>query len=344
MKGKLVLDDGSVLDGELFGSEKTVIGRLVFDTRVVGYEEVLTDPSYFKIIVCFTYPLIGNYGINYEDSLSDTGYCGGLIVNELSRIYSNFRAKVSLEEFLNEKEICMISKIDTQYITRKVRENGDIWASVVPSGEEVEIIKKKLKEEKEKFPHSDLVKDIVDEKLFCSGTERCQIAVLNLGVNKKEISSLESTGYSIKVFSLESSYEKIIKNSSALYVSSGPESFPVLKYGSEFVKNFIGKIPVFGAGLGHLIIGIALGGKISANVVNHYGANQPVKEIKSKKSFMTEQSHSFILNKESTAGKIGCFNLNDGTVEGLESDELKVFSVSFKPQDFHFKKFFQMIK
>lgn len=337
-KGKLVLESGEVLEGAIFGAKKTGVGRLIFDTRVVGYEEVLTDPSYSGKIVCFTYPLLGNYGINYQDSLTDAGWPTGLVAGEISAVYSNFRAKTSLEDFLKQQGICGIAGIDTQYLTRKIREEKEIWAGFAWEDESVDCLLEKIRR-----VHSDFFTGrtkVRNHNILTYGAGQKKLAVLNFGLTRWEIEQFQSLNIPLKVFPVEKfSPEEIPGSYIGLYLTSGPELPAYLKSGVDVIRGLLGKIPISGYGLGHILIGRALGGEISSSPVNHYGINQPVQNVRDKQCFITEQAHSLVLKKDSLENKISYLNLNDGTIEGLEDNKQKIFSFSFKPGENHFQQF-----
>jgi len=347
MKSKIILETGESIEGfRLSKSLGCKIGRIIFDTRVVGYEKVLTCPEYSDKIVCLSYPLIGNYGINYEDTETRNVFPAGLIISELSLMYSNYRAHTSFEDFLANTKICAVSGIDTQYITGKARDSGNLWGAVVPGDVDIKKtlyeIKVKKESGQEEFPHC----YVPEERKGIQVAGRPEIAVLNLGLKNSEISFLESSGYGLKIVDMdeEEMYSKIA-SSDALYISSGPESYSLVVRICGLLRKCVGKLPVLGAGLGHLVLGILLGGEVSGSFVNHYGVNHPVVDIKTKKCIIAEQMHSFILKRETLSNEIIRYvHLNDETVEGLFDEKLKAMSVSFIPQKEQFETFFSLIK
>ncbi len=336
MKGILYLEDGKVFKGKLFGYSQKISGELIFDTRVVGYQEVITDPSYLGKIVLFTYPLIGNYGINPEDSLSEKSRVSGIVVKEISKIYSNFRAKEGLPEFMKKNKITGISNIDTQEITHYLRNKGSQSAGISPDGSSIKELIKDLKG----IPRKDLVKEATCSKPYFLEKGDKRVSVLDLGIRKSDLNLLLSPGFSLKVFPANTSSKELLQDSSGLFISSGPGSPESISHTLRSVKESLGKIPIFAFGLGHLVLGLALGGKISKLKAGHFGVNQPVREIKTNKLSITSQSHNFVLNNEFSDKrvKITYLNLNDGTVEGIEAPELKAFSLQFSPSLHHFEK------
>jgi carbamoyl-phosphate synthase small subunit len=347
MTGYLVFSDGEILQGEIVGKEKETTGKLIFDTRVVGYEEVLTNPAYCRKIVCFSYPLIGNYGINYEDSLTDRGWPAGIIIGEYSKIYSNFRARESLGEFMRKKNITGISGIDTQYVTKKSRDNRNVYCAITLSAETAEHVKEKTGffSEDNSRVLNEIIHSDKEYKRKEKGKNNKKIIVLSAGITNKEINQLKNTGFSFEILSLVNEAETIQeKEFDGIYISSGPEFLSLVEIGSKFLKKFLGKKPIFGSGFGHLVAGILMGGKISDKPVNHFGINQPVKSLVENKNFISEQNHSLVFDTQSLREFISHINLNDGTVEGLKSKENKIFSVSFSPAEKEFSEFFNLLK
>lgn len=322
MKGKLVLETGNVFEGNLLIGDGIKTGVVVFDTRVVGYERVLTSPDYYGKIVCFTYPLIGNYGINYEDIETDRIFPSGIVISEYSEIYSNFRAKSSLKEFLKGNDISILEGIDTQYITTIIRENRGIKGAIAPATADEREIQKRMKEKRD-FDFS-VEEEILKEK-------DPYIAVVN-PPRKSEISFLSLTGKKLVFVNVGSSeIRNVLSNAKGIYLSSSFEDINYIKKTAEIISEFIGVVPVFGKGSGHLAVALALGGKISEDSVNHYGVNHPVKDIKNDKRYITEQSHSFIVEKGSVNDRIRFINITDGSVEGIADRNKKVLSVAFQP-------------
>ncbi len=339
MKGKIVLETGEVLEGILILGEGIKTGMLVFDTRVVGYEKVLTSPEYSGKIVCFTYPLIGNYGINYEDMETEEIFPSAVIISEYSEIYSNFRAKCSLADFCKDKSMSILEGPDTQYLTSTVREHKGIKAGIAPADTGTEKVLKEIKKNAGNTCAG------IKAKQDILKTGRPYIAVINLGAKKSETSALKNSEFDWIFFqpgSPESS--EILGGASGIYVTSGPENLSVIEDAASLIKKHLGKVPVFGAGTGHIAAGVASGRKISGSVLNHFGINHPVADTKENKCYITEQCHSLSLEQK-TAGKTARFvNINDDTEEGQFDEEMRMMSTGFLPQDVNFREFFSLIK
>jgi len=343
MKGKLVLETGEVFQGILVSGKEIVTGRLIFDTRIVGYEKVLTSPEYSGKIVCFTYPLIGNYGINHADTETDRIFPSGIIISEYSEIYSNFRAECSLKDFLEGKRISAIEGIDTQNLTVRIRENICIRAAVVPADAQLSEVLKEIRDSKNKNLQENVHKREVIHPAIKSS--KPYIAVFDLGLKQSELKMLKTSGFDLSFLNPDSTgAAEIIASAGGIYVTSGNEDITAIEKTVSLIKTILGKIPVFGAGLGHIIAGISAGCTISGNTVNHYGINQPVLDREEKKCYITEQSHSLILEKNSVPGIIRYINVNDNTVEGLSDRDKKIISTAFQPMENNFNEFFSMVK
>jgi|LSQX01.3.fsa_nt_gb carbamoyl-phosphate synthase small subunit len=347
LKSRLILETGEEIEGlKVLNEENIAIGKVVFDTRVVGYEKILSCPEYKDKLVCFSYPLVGNYGINYEDLETKEIFPAGLIISELSSTYSNYRADSSFFDFISKAKMSIISQVDTQYITKKIREENNLWGAIVSSDidtrEVVSEIKRKKVESLKLFSGEDASKEIVSD-IFQTKEE---ISVLNLGIKKSEITNLQSSGYKIKILNLEDdNILKEISSAQALYITSGSENYSIMNKAYSIVRELVGKLPIFGTGLGHLILGQILGGKILEDCVNHYGINLPVVNLVTEKNLITEQMHSFVLDKMTIPEeKITYLHLNDKTIEGLTDKQKQIISVSFIPQEEDFQSFFSIIK
>ncbi len=334
MRGKLVLENGDTFEGEIIIDGGIKTGVVVFDTRVVGYEKVLTSPEYCGKIICFTYPLIGNYGINYEDIETDTVFPSGLIISEYSQIYSNFRARCSLVEFLKDKGITVIEGLDTQLITEIVRDNKGMKGVIAP----VDTDEKKLLNEMKKS-----IKAPAFEEKCVPVKNNPYIAAVNI-MKKSEISLLDSFGMNLVFLSdISPDVKDILSGAKGIYLSSF-EDMDSINRAAEIIKKFIGSIPVLGTGAGHLAVALAMGGRIADGKVNHYGTNHPVRDIKTGKKYITEQAHSLVMESASVKNIIRFVNITDNSVEGIADRDNKVISTTFQPQKEYIEEFYTFMK
>ncbi len=351
MRTILVLEDGTTFEGQGFGTPGEVVGEIVFNTSIVGYQEILTDPSNRGQIVVMTYPLIGNYGINDEDSESDKVHPKGIVVKELSRVISNFRAKGTLEDFMKKNGLLGIKDIDTRALTVHLREHGEMGAIISSVDFNTKSLIKKIKNFSK--DSSDLVKELtVKEPIKLEGKNQQgeRVVVLDLGIRLSLLRQIQEFSSSvIRVPASCSSEDMLTQKPSGIIISDGPGDPQRLFYVVEEIKKLLGKLPIFGISLGHLLLGLTLGAKTYNMKVGHHGSNQPVKNLIRKRCEITYQNHSFSLDKESLPSDIEVthINLNDSTIEGINSKKYSAFSVQFYPAMADarpFLKFIEMMK
>lgn len=340
MLARIALEDGTILKGKSFGAEVDTIGEIVFNTSMMGYQEILTDPSYKYQIVTMTYPLIGNYGINDEDFESSKIQASGIIVKEYSKYYSNRRANKSLSEFLKEHNIPGIEGVDTRYITRLTRTKGSMLGAICfdNSISDEELLNKV--KSSPKMAGLDLAKDVTTKDKYVfneKDNSKFNVFAYDFGVKTNILRLLAENGCKVTVVPASYPAEDIIKeNPDGVFLSNGPGDPEPVKYGIENIKKILSaKIPTFGICLGHQLLGIALGGKTSKLKFGHRGGNQPVKELKTGKVEITSQNHGFNVDFNSLPKDtvdVTHINLNDNTIEGIRCRNLPAFSVQYHPE------------
>jgi carbamoyl-phosphate synthase small subunit len=333
MKGILYLQDGTRYEGKGFGKRGTTVGELVFNTSMIGYQRVLTDPSYAGQIVMMTYPLIGNYGICDSEFESSTIHARGLIVKSVVKHPSNNRSNGTLDDFIRKAGIVGISDVDTRSITKKIRSEGVL--KCVISNEDLS--ETELKMILEKTPlREDWMKKVSTKKQIHIPGESFKIAILDLGVETNTINHLKEFGYDMHVFPMNSSYETIMEcKPVGMLISSGPGNPKEAVETIRTVKQLIGNIPIFGVGMGHQILALAVGGDTYKMKCGHRGANHGVYDIKKDKAYITFQNHGYAVERKSVESNgmiITHTNLNDETVEGMKHKDLPIFSVQFHPE------------
>ncbi|MBI5375501.1 MAG: glutamine-hydrolyzing carbamoyl-phosphate synthase small subunit [Candidatus Schekmanbacteria bacterium] len=351
MKAILVLEDGSSFPGENFGAAGEGVGEVVFNTSMTGYQEILTDPSYFGQIVCMTYPLIGNYGINIEDVESRKIFLSGFIVKECSDYPSNFRSSLTLGEYLKSNNVVGIHSIDTRALTRKLRDKGAQQGIISTSDFDVENLLKKLKSAPG-LVGRDLVHGVTcnqsyeweeGEWTLSSGYSHgiplikegiLKVAALDFGIKANILRMLIQSGCAVKVFPASVTADEILaEEPDGIFLSNGPGDPEGVPYAINTVKTLIGQKPIFGICLGHQILSLALGGKTYKLKFGHHGANHPVKEVESGKVEITSQNHGFAVDIDSLKDvTLTHVNLNDQTVEGFRCNNYPVFSVQYHPE------------
>ncbi len=375
--GIFALESGEIYRGTAFGSEKTVVGEAVFNTSMTGYQEILTDPSYYAQIVTMTAPQIGNYGINPEDVESDGPKVSGFIVRELSPLSSNWRSQQDLTDYLSEHDIPGLSGIDTRTITKKIRVDGALKAclstEVISDQEAVERAR-----EWPGIVGVDYVKEVTCKKAYTwdskekdiqpftvKGTRLSiiqkkrkpyKVVAFDFGAKYNIFRKLRYHGFQVEVVPANYSVEKTHKlKPDGVFLSNGPGDPSALPYAHETVEKLIQHYPTFGICLGHQIITHAIGAKTFKLKFGHRGANQPVKNLETGEVYITSQNHGFASTREELENSnaiVTEINLNDQTVAGLRLKDKPVFSVQYHPEaspgphdtDSHFDKFYKLIE
>lgn len=336
MKAILALEDGMVFEGKSFGAPGDRTGEVVFNTAMTGYQEILTDPSYRGQMVCMTYSLIGNYGLNAEDVESKKPWLECFIVKECSRVYSSWRGQKTLSSYMKKNKIMGIEGIDTRALTRHIRLKGAMRAAVSTKDFNKKSLVRKAKNSLSLIGR-DLVKEVASEKSYSwSSKGKRLVVVIDCGVKYNILRLLAGLGCKVKIVPAKTSVEAILKlKPDGILVSNGPGDPAAITYTIDTVKSLLGKLPVFGICLGHQIIGLALGGRTYKLKFGHHGANHPVKDLVNDRISITSQNHGFCVDVKSLKNKgveLTHVNLNDNTVEGISCRKLNVSSVQFHPE------------
>jgi carbamoyl-phosphate synthase small subunit len=352
----LALEDGKVFRGYSFGHEGETFGEVVFNTSMTGYQEILTDPSYKGQMVCMTYPLIGNYGINKEDMESRQPFLEGFIVKEVSRIYSNWRASTDLSSYLKKYKIVGIEGIDTRALTKHLREHGAKKGVISSKDLDPKSLVKKAKQSPG-LVGRDLIKEVMCKKSYAWNKKgKFHVVAIDSGIKLNILRNLEERNCRVTVVPATATAEEVLKHKPhGLFLSNGPGDPEALPYIVSTVKGLIGKMPIFGICLGHQILGLAFGGKTFKLKFGHHGGNQPVIDLETKRVEITAQNHGFAVDMDSLSKKevrLTHINLNDRTCEGMEHKKLPVFSVQHHPEaapgphdaTYHFDKFIELMK
>ncbi len=354
MKKKKVyvtLQNGKVFQGYRFGAEGEITGELVFSTGMVGYMETLTDPTNLGQIVVQTFPLVGNYGAIRADAESSKAWVSAYIVREICDEPSNFRMDGSLEDYLKEQGVIGVYGVDTRELTKILREEGVMNARISD---------KPLKEETLKEISSYKIENAIDrvsfkEKgYFASENGTYTVALWNFGAKNSTISHLNEQGCNVISMPASSTAEDILAlNVNGVLLSDGPGDPNEAGEIVGEVKKILGKIPVLGLGLSHQLVALALGGKVKKQKYGHRGGNQPVKSCDTGKVYISSQNHGYEVVADSVKeGKISFVNVNDGSCEGMDYEQLQAFTLQFAPEACGigceenplYKKFFTMME
>ena len=353
MKAILALADGRIFEGTSFGAQGEADGEVVFNTSMTGYQEVLTDPSYYGQMVVMTYPLIGNYGVNSEDFESDRPHLSAFIIKELSTIPSNWRSQGTLHDFLAKHGIIGIQGIDTRALTRHIRNTGAQQAVISTKPTD----RQKLVAQANRLPSlkgRDLVKEVTCKEPYewCEGEWELNngetffksapripsnyfIVAYDFGIKRNILRKLVQAGCRIKVVPASIPAKDVLKmNPSGIFLSNGPGDPAAVKYALKNVKYLVGKIPIFGICLGHQILSLALGARTYKLKFGHHGGNQPVINLKTNRVEITAQNHGFAVDATSLSSdcEITSTNLNDNTIEGIRHKSLPILSVQYHPE------------
>lgn len=339
MKSYLLLDDGIKLEGKLQACICPAIGEIVFNTGMTGYQEIVTDPSYYGQIVVLTYPMIGNYGINSNCVQSDKVQVKGLIVKNLNENDTAFL------DFMTENQIPVLSGVDTRYLTKHIRDKGVMLAQIV------------VEEALDTKDYNGIIPvyEVTTPENYLRSHGQYRLAVMDFGIKEGILKQLSQLDVQMKVFSATASVEEILDyKPEGLFLSNGPGDPAVLREIIENIRILSAQIPTFGICLGHQLLGLAYGAKTEKLLYGHRGCNQPVKDIKKDRVFITSQNHGYGIKEkslEATPLEMTHVNMNDTSVEGFAHKWLPIFSVQYHPEaspgpdDSHylFKEFQEMM-
>lgn len=334
MKAFLILEDGHVFTGTSIGSRKEIISEIVFNTSMTGYLEVLTDPSYAGQAVCMTYPLIGNYGICYEDTESLRPWPDGYIVREVSRTASNFRSEDTIQNFLKRFDIPGIAGIDTRALTRLLREKGTMNGMITTNEQyNLEEILPRLRA----YNTGNVVERVTcSEKSVLKGGGK-KVALLDLGAKNNIARSLHQRGCQVTIYPASTLAEEILADRpDGIMLSNGPgdpkECTQIIQ---EIWKLYQSDVPIFAICLGHQLMALATGADTYKMKYGHRGGNHPVKDLETGRVYISSQNHGYVVDTDNLDPQVAVpafVNVNDGTNEGLKYTGKNIFTVQFHPE------------
>ncbi len=348
MQGVLVLEDGQIFWGTAFGAEGVQTGEIVFNTSMTGYQEILTDPSYYRQIITMTVPHVGNTGVNVDDVESERMWVSGFVVRSLSPIVSNWRNRGDLDNYLKSQGVIGLSEVATRSLVRYIREKGVMRAAIAhgdyPAAELVEMARNALD-----MSGANLVDEVTTTEPYnwAEGSDvqwhqgghtdesGPLIVAYDLGIKQNILRLLTDRGLRVTVVPARMSHQEVLAmNPAGVFLSNGPGDPAAVDYAIENVRGLLGKTPIFGICLGHQILGLALGGKTEKMRFGHRGGNQPVKNLLTDIVEISSHNHGFAVTSDSDLGgaEVTHINLNDNTVEGLRHVEQGAFSVQYHPE------------
>ena len=334
----LALEDGRVFRGRSWAAEGEACGEMVFNTSMTGYQEVLTDPSYAGQIVCMTYPLIGNYGVNSDDAESDRPWVEGFVVREASRVASNWRSQESLDDYLKRWNIVALEGIDTRALVRHIRDKGAMRAciSTVDLDEESLINKARQSPLMENRELATLVTTKERYEIVPEGDEQFHVVCYDFGVKKNSLRELARLGCRVTVVPASTPAAEVLALlPDGIFLSNGPGDPASMKKEVEQIRQIAeSQTPTFGICFGHQLLGRAFGGETFKLVFGHRGGNQPVKDLQHGGVEITSHNHGFAVLAESLPENVEVthVNLNDRCVEGMRHKTLPIFSVQYHPE------------
>lgn len=334
MKAFLILEDGTVFTGTSIGAQRDMVSEIVFNTSMTGYLEVLTDPSYAGQAVVMTYPLIGNYGICYEDMESKKAWPDGYIVRELSRLPSNFRCEGTIQEFLEKQDIPGIAGIDTRALTKILREKGTMNGMITCNENyDLDHVLPLLKE----YTVGDVVSKVTcDEKYVLEG-DGYKVALMDFGAKENIAKSLNERGCEVTVYPAHTTAEEIIASKpDGIMLSNGPgDPKTCTSIIEEIKKLYHADIPTFAICLGHQLMALANGADTHKLKYGHRGGNHPVKDLRTNRVYISSQNHGYVVDSENMDSNVAIpafVNVNDETNEGLEYVGKNIFTVQYHPE------------
>ena len=337
-KAILVLEDGRSFRGVSFGAEGETFGEMVFNTSMTGYQEILTDPSYAGQIVCMTYPLIGNYGVNEEDVESRKPWVEGFVVREASRVHSNWRSSESLDSYLKRHKIVGIERIDTRALVRHIRDKGAMRAAISSTDLDEKSLLNKVLSSPE-MNNRELASEVTVGESFdyqAKGGEKFHVVCYDFGVKTNSLREFADLGCRLTVVPAETSAEEVLAlKPDGIFLSNGPGDPSAMKEVIKEIKKIAqAKVPMFGICLGHQVLSQVFDAKTYKLKFGHRGGNQPIKDLQTGKIEIAAHNHGFAVDAKSMPAELELthINLNDETVAGMRHKTLPIFSVQYHPE------------
>lgn len=337
MKGYLVLESGRVFQGKLLNDCRMAGGEVVFSTAMISYQDIITDPSYYGQIVVMTYPLVGNVGFNEKSFASYSAMVKGLVLREATDFPSHYEMEMDLISFLNRSEVAVLTEVDTRALTRVIRHEGSRGGVITDNLNNLEWLREKARRASEEL-QGDLVKYVSRKNVMKFGNGPKKVVLLDLGTKRGVVDSLVRRGCEVFAVPASTTAGEILNlHPDGVFISDGPGDPAAIGYVIETCRKLIGRKPLFGIGLGHQVLAMAMGADVFRLAFGHRGTNHPVRNLANGRVYITTQNHGFSIDEDSLKSlglTVTMRSLNDGSVEGIRSETLPVFSVQFDPEGY----------
>ena len=344
----LILENEEIFYGKSVGYKADSYGEIVFNTAMTGYQEVVSDPSYKNQIITFTYPHIGNVGINNEDQESNTSYVSGLVLSEVPTKASNWRSSSDFIDYLKHNKIVCIADLDTRHIASIIRNKGAMSACIIHSEKGINKAKKELKSYsgiigaelaskvsvKKKYPFKENIFEYKEDKSIAN--KKLKVIAYDFGVKKNILRILNSMGCTVEVVPAKTTAEEILDlKPDGIFLSNGPVDPEPCEFAIQAIKRLFNyNVPIFGICLGHQLISLASGAKTKKMKYGHHGANHPVIDLKTGKVMITSQNHGFVIDEDSLPKSFHVTHrsLFDNTIQGIKHKKFPIFSFQGHPE------------
>lgn len=337
MKGYLVLENGRVFTGNLLNNCSMAGGEVVFTTAMISYQDIITDPSYYGQIVVMTYPLVGNVGFNEKSFASSGAMVQGLVLRELTNFPSHWEMDTDIISFLNKYEVAVLTEVDTRAVTRFVRQHGIMGGVITDNLDDLPDLRERACLANQGL-QGDLVKYVTRKNTSKFGQGEHRVVILDLGTKRGVFDSFLSRDCEIIAVPASTSAAEIMAlKPDGVFISDGPGDPQAVTYVVDTTRELLGNVPLFGVGLGHQILALAMGAEIRKLEHGHRGSNIPVRSFNNNRIYITTQNHGFTVDDLSLAStdiEVTMRSLNDNTIEGIRHRTLPVFSLQFDPEGY----------
>lgn len=335
MRGYLVLENGRIFAGKMLNDCRMAGGEVVFSTAMISYQDVITDPSYFGQIVVMTYPLVGNVGFNEKSFASKAAMIQGLVLREATDFPSHYEMEIDLISFLNKSEIAVLTEVDTRALTRVIRNEGTMGGVISDNVEDLECLLEKARVASQQLK-GDLVQYVSRKNIMKFGNGTKRVVMLDMGTKKGIVDLITRRGCEVLLVPASTNAVEILSlKPDGIFVSDGPGDPEAVPYTIKTCRKLLGQKPLFGVGLGHQILAIAMGARTYRLPFGHRGTNHPVKNLDNGRVYITTQNHGFSIiesSLENTDMEVTMRSLNDNSIEGIKHRTLPVLSLQFAPE------------